>query len=299
MKRISWKVLKKNRFFYVMLIPIAVYFILFNYYPLVLGFVNSFQDVKLLGNTAFAGLNNYKKVTASPFYQQAFVNALIVNVGTFLLQFVWGLALAVLINEMRHKFSKSLVQSVTYLPNLLSWSVVGGIWITILSPSGMVNGILQKMLGKDFRRIAFMAESAWARPIFIFTGAWKTAGYTAVLFLAAIVGIDPNLYEAATIDGASRFQQISHIALPSLVPTMKVVTVLGTMGILRNFDQVFIMGNSNIFDKIRNLLMLIYVDGITKFKIGLSTAAATMVLLVTLVISFIVRKLLKYDEAYD
>lgn len=289
----------RYKFFYIMLLPIAVYFLIFNYYPLILGIQKSFYDVKLLGGGDFVGLGNYQTVLNSPFYKEAFVNTLVVNFSTFILQFAWGLILALLLNEVRKKVLKSAIQSVTYLPNMLSWSVVGGIWIAVLAPTGMINGFLSLIFGEDFRAITFMAETALARPIFIFTGAWKGAGYTSVLFLAAIVGIDPSIYEAAQIDGASRMQQLFKITVPNLVPTMKTVTVLSMMGIMRNFDQIYVMRNSTIDFKVRNLLYLIFDEGTAKFKVGPATAAATIVLIITLIISFITRKLTRYDQTYD
>lgn len=296
---VTWKKLKKNRFVYLMLLPIAAYFIVFSYYPLGLGLVNSVQDVKILGNATFCGLDNYISVLKNPQYSQAFLNALIVGVGTFALQFVWGLAIALLLNEVRSKVLKSVVQSVTYIPYLLSWSVVGGLWMMLFAPTGMVNGFLQMIGGADFQPIVFMSEPKFARAIMIFTGAWKGAGYYAVLFLAAIVGIDPSIYESASIDGASRLRQIFQITVPNIVPTMKVVTVLGAMGVLRNFDQIFIMGTSSILDKVRNLLYLIYTQGITQFKVGPATAGATLVLIGTLIISAVVRKVIRYDDTYE
>ena len=295
-EKFDWKKLKKHRFVYLMLLPIAVYFIVFSYYPLALGFVNSFQDVKMLGSATFCGLSNYQEVISNPQYSQAFINSLIVGIGTFIVQFAWGLVIALLLNEVRSKVLKSVVQSVTYIPYLLSWSVVGGLWMILFSPSGMVNGMLETLSSGNFQPIVFMSEPAYARTIMIFTGAWKGAGYYAVLFLAAIVAIDPSIYESAMIDGASRLRQITQITVPNIVPTMKVVTVLGAMGVLRNFDQIFIMGTASILDKVRNLLYLIYNDGIVQFKIGPASAAACIVLLATMVISFTVRKLIRYDQ---
>lgn len=293
------KKLNRHRFIYLMLLPIAIYFIVFSYYPLMLGLVSSFQEVKLLGGATFAGLQNYEAVLQSPLYSKAFVNTLIVGVGTFVLQFVWGLIIALLLNEVRSKVAKSALQTVTYIPYLLSWSVVGGLWMMLFSPTGMINGLLELLKGANFQPIVFMSEPAFARAIMIFTGAWKGAGYYAVLFLAAIVAIDPSIYESASIDGASRLRQMFGITLPNIVGTMKVVTMLGVMGLLRNFDQIFVMGKSTILDKIQNLLYLIYTQGITQFKIGNATAAATLVLIATLVISAIVRKLIRYDETYE
>lgn len=287
--------MRRYRFIYVLLLPVLAYFLIFSYYPMALGIFNSFREIKLLGGATFVGFKNYQTIFASPVYTQAFVNTLIVGAGTFLLQFAWGLVLALCLSELRHKLTRSFYQTVTYIPNLLSWSVVGSIWITLLSPNGLINGLLELIQGENFRTVVFMSERSFARFIMIFTGAWKGAGYYAALFLAAIVAIDPTLYEAASIDGASRFQQIVSITVPAVVPTLKTVTILGMMGLLRNFDQIFVMANSSIMDKVRNLLYLIYNDGIVQFKVGPASAAACVVLLATMVISFTVRKLIHYD----
>ena len=284
---------------YLLLLPVLIYFLMFSYYPLVLGIFKSFQKVKLLGGYEMVGLSNYEEIFKSGQYRQAFINSLAVGSGTFLFQFIWGLLIAVLLNEVRNKVGKSLFQTVTYIPYLLSWSVVGGLWIAILSPSGMINGILEAFQGNAYSPVVFMSEEAYARTIMIFTGAWKGAGYFAALFLAAMIGIDGTLYESARIDGATKIQQIRYITLPVIVPTMKVVTVLSVMGILRNFDQIFDMMNASISDKVKNLLVLIYEQGIIQFNVGTATAAATVVLAATLVITSAVRRLLKYDEIYS
>ncbi len=294
-----WQKVKRYRQIYILMIPVLIYFLVFSYYPLILGIVKSFQEVKLLGGSQFVGLANYMEIFQDSQYSQAFVNSLIVGCGTFVLQFVWGLLIAVLLNEIRTKVLKSFFQTVTYIPYLLSWSVVGGLWITILSPTGMVNGFLELLQGMDYSPIVFMSEESFARMIMIFTGAWKGAGYFAALFMAAIVGIDGSLYESARMDGATRIQQIFRITLPMIKPTMKVVTVLSVMGVLRNFDQIFVMMNAAISDKVKNLLVLIYEEGIIQFNVGTATAAATIVLIATLIITTIVKKLLRYEDIYD
>ena len=295
----TWKKVKRYRGIYLMMCPVILYFVVFSYYPLLLGLINSFQKVKLLGGSQFVALENYKYVAANSAYQHGLINSLIVGIGTFFLQFVWGLSIAIFLNEVKSKVTRSFIQTITYIPYLLSWAVVGGLWITIFSPTGMINGILERICGDGYTPIVFMSEPVYARAIMIFTGAWKGAGYFAALFLAAIVSLDESLYEAAQIDGASKMQQIIKITIPQIVPTMKIVTVLSAMSVLRNFDQIFIMGNASINEKVQNLLVLIYNDGILKFDVGTATAAATMVLIVTMLISFLVRKLLHYDQAYD
>lgn len=293
-----WKQLKRYRFIYALLVPVAVYFIIFSYYPLALGIVLSFQKSKLIGPSEFVAFENYKEVFVNPLYYEALFNTLAVGICTFIVRFALGLTIALALNEIKNKIIRSSVQSVTYLPHILSWSIVGGMWLTILSPSGLLNGLMELVRGSAFSPIIFMSETTMARTIMVLTGAWKGAGYYAVLFLAAIVSIDQRLYEAAEIDGATRLQQITFITVPNLVSTMKVIILLESMALLRNFDQIFVMGNSNIYDKVRNLLYLIYSDGIINFKVGLATAAATMLLIVTFIISTIVRKVFKYDQTY-
>lgn len=291
--------IRKYKSIYLMFIPIAIYFIVFSYYPLILGIISSFRESILIGTPKFVGIENYKNVLSNPLYSEAFVNTIIVNFLTFVVQFVFSLFIALSLNEVKNKMIRSGIQTVTYIPNLLSWAIVGGMWIRILSPTGMLNNILKLIYGNNFNPIVFMAEPRFARTIMVLTGAWKGAGYFAVLLLTAIVSIDQSIYESASIDGATRFKQILYITVPNLVPTMKVITVLGSMNFLRNFDQIFIMGNANIYSKVRNLLYLIYTEGIVNFKIGIATAAATMVLIATFIISTIVRRLTRYDETFN
>lgn len=295
--RKTLKLIKKYKAIYFMMIPVLVYFLVFSYYPLVLGMIQSFQKNKLIGTPDFAGLSNYKAIFKNYQFRQAFVNSFVIGIGTQALTFVLSLILALSINEVRRKFTKEVMQTVTYLPNLFSWTVVGGMWVFILSSNGLVNG-LRATLGFT-KSIQFLAEEKYAQPIMILTGAWKSVGYYAILFMASIVSIDTSVFEAAQIDGASRIRQITSIIIPELIPTMKVIIVLCTMGLLRNFDQVFIMGNSSILDKVRTLLLFIYTEGITKFQVGTATAAATVVLIATMVVTFIVRKVIRYDEVDD
>lgn len=299
MNRSMRKKIMRYKGIYLMLVPVLIYFLIFSYYPLILGILKSFQEVKLLGGSTFVGMENYKEILTSSQYKQAFVNSVIVGGGTFIFQFVWGILIALLLYEIKNKIAKSVFQTVTYIPYLLSWSVVGGLWITLLSPTGMVNGFLKLFAEGHYTPIVFMSEASLSRFIMIFTGAWKGAGYFAALFLAAMVGIDPSLYESARIDGANRMQQLTKITIPVIVPTMKVVTVLFVMAILRNFDQIFIMMNASNSDKVKNLLVLIYEQGILQFDVGTATAAATVVLIATMIITTVVKKLVKYDEIYS
>ncbi|WP_207725850.1 carbohydrate ABC transporter permease [Clostridium sp. DJ247] len=287
--------IKKYKAIYLMMLPVLLYFIVFSYFPLILGMIQSFQKNKLIGTPEFTGISNYKEVLGDYQFHQAFQNSLTIGIGTQILTIIFALFLSLGINEVRNKFTKSAIQTVTYIPNLFSWAVVGGMWVFVLSTNGFINNILTFTGAQS---VQFLAEAKYAQTIMILTETWKYTGYYAVLLLAGIVSINPNVFEAAQIDGASRVKQIRKIIIPHLVPTIKVIIMLGTMGLLRNFDQVFVMGNPAIMDKVRTLLLYIFTEGITQFKVGKATAAATMVLAATLVITFIIRKLIKYDEGY-
>lgn len=290
-----WKQIKKHKAIYIMMAPIILYFSIFSYYPLILGLIQSFQKNKLIGAAVFSGLSNYKEVLSDYRFSQAFNNSLIIGVGTLFATFICAVVLAISVNEIRKKNIKTTMQTVTYLPYLFSWTVVGGLWVFILSYNGMLNGLLSII---NIEATHFLSEPKNSQIIMILTSVWKNIGYYAVLLLASIVTINPSIFEAAQIDGASRFKQIRKIIIPQIVPTMKVIVVLGTMGLLRNFDQVFVMGNPTIMDKIRTLLLYIYEEGILQFKVGKATAAATIVLISTFIITAIVRKVIKYDDNY-
>lgn len=287
--------IKKYKAIYIMMIPVLLYFIVFSYYPLILGMIQSFQKNKLIGTLEFTGISNYKEVLGDYQFHQAFQNSLTIGIGTQILAIILALIMSLGINEVRNKFAKASMQTVTFIPYLFSWTVVGGMWVFVLSTNGLINNILALIGAKS---VQFLAEERYAQLIFILTETWKSIGYYSILLLAGIVSISPNLFEAAQIDGASREKQIRKIIVPQLIPTLKVIIMLGTMGLLRNFDQVFVMGNSAIMDKVRTLLVYIYTEGITQFKVGKATAAATIVLIATLALTFVIRKLIRYDDAY-
>lgn len=278
---------------YLMIVPVFVYFAIFTFYPLGLGLVQSFQRVRLIGAPTFIGLDNYNFVLNDPIFIRSMGNSVVVGTVSLFINLACALVLTIAINEVRNRLAKSIIQTASFLPYLFSWTVVGGMWLQILAHSGMVNNLLVSL---GFDRIPFFTTAAWGRPVILFTNAWKQAGYFVVLMLASVVSIDPTIYEAARIDGASRMKQIRYIIIPQAWPTIKTLLVLGATGVLRNFDQVLIMSRPVTKDSIRTLLLYIYEEGITKMKIGTATAAATVVMVITLLITIIVRRIARYEQ---
>jgi putative aldouronate transport system permease protein len=289
------KFMKQYSVLYLMLLPVIAYFLMFSYYPLIKGLLISFQDYRLMGNRPFIGFTNYKAVLDDPVFWQVLRNTLTIGLGILVFNFTAPLVVALALNEVLQTWFKRTAQMILYIPHLLSWVVVGGMWIFMLSPdTGLINLLLLK-LGLS-HPIHFLAQTTWARWIMILIATWKDMGFNCILFLAGIVSINPSLYEAARMDGASRWQQIRLITVPQLSNTMKVIFLLNSLGILRIFDEVFILRNPSTATKVDVLMMYTYQKGIIDIKIGFASAASFFVVLFTLALTLLVRKATRFDE---
>jgi putative aldouronate transport system permease protein len=286
--------MRKFRALYLMFFPVALYFALFNYYPFAKGIVMSFQGNRLIGPKPFVALANYREVIADSDFLRALLNSIVIGLADMGLYFALSLFLALCIAELGSRFAKRAVQTIAYLPYLFSWSVIAGVWILIFDQRGIVNAI-GGFLGA--KAVFFLAEPGLARPLIVGMGVWRSIGYFALLFTVAITDIDPSLYEAARIDGASRARQVLSVTLPCLRGAMKVVIVLLVMGVLTHFDEMFVMQNPANKTRISTLLVYVFDMGITKFKTGFATAGATLVMGGTLLLVGLARRAVKYDEA--
>lgn len=286
--------IRKYRYLYLMMVPVIVYFLIYSYYPLLKGLIISFQDYKLIGNRPFIGFANYKAVLADPEFLRVFVNTIILGGGMLIIGFFAALAVALLLNEVFVNSFKKTAQMVLYIPHLLSWVVVGGMWIFLLSPDTGIINLLLDALGR--KPIPFLSDDHLARWTIILIAVWKDMGYTCILFLAGIASINPALYETARIDGASRWQQIRYVTIPQLYGTMKVVFLLNTLGILRIFDPSFILGNPETASKVNVLMVYTYDKGIVQFKIGFASAASFFVVILTFALTLLVRWMTRFDE---
>ena len=288
------RAIRKFRSLYLMFIPVALYFAVFSYYPFAKGIEMSFRGNRLIGPKPFVGLANYRDVLVDPDFLRAVANTLVIGLADMALYFALALFLALCIAELPGRIARRTVQTASYLPYLFSWSVIAGVWILVFDQKGLANA-LAGLLGA--KSVSFLAEPDLARPLIIGMGVWRSVGYFAVLFAVAINDIDPTLYEAAQIDGASRLRQVASVTLPCLRPTMKVVVVLLAMGVLTHFDEMFVMQNPANKSRIATLLVYVFDQGITKFKTGLATAGSTLVMAGTLVLAAAVRKAVRYDDA--
>jgi putative aldouronate transport system permease protein len=286
MNRRTFRLMKSHAWLYVMILPVLVYFAIFIYWPLYQGIVSSFQEFRLLGGSEWVGTANYEAIWNDAKFWQVVRNTLLIGGGILVFGFLPPIIIALALNEVRLLVFKKLAQTTVYLPHLFSWVVIGGMWIYLLSPSG---GLINELLALvNVGPVRFLTSTDWARTMMIGLPIWKDAGYAAIIYLASITSISPTLYEAARIDGASRFQQAYQITLPLLKGTMKVVFMLNILGLLRIFDQIFVMRNGVTQRGIDVLMTYVYDLGIQQYELGPASAISVMVLVTTLLMTAIV-----------
>ncbi|SDF12692.1 ABC transporter permease [Limimaricola pyoseonensis] len=257
--------------YYLMLAPGLIYFALFHYLP-VWEAKLAFEDLRIIGPNLWVGLKHFAQLFASPAFFEVLANTLIISAMKIAFVFPLPILLALLLNEVRSGRFRRGVQSVIYLPHFLSWVVIAGIFIAALSPGDGVINDLRDMVGLERR--SFMTESGSIRWVLVWSEAWRSAGWDSLLYFAAIMSIDPALYEAAEMDGASRWQKMRYITLPGIVPTIATLFILN-VGLFLNagFDQVFNLSNDAIRDKIDIIDTYVYRLGITGGQFSLATAA--------------------------
>ena len=236
-----------NRGFYLMFLPIFIYVLIVSYWPL-LGIRYSFYDYTLK-KIEFVGFKHFNKMFSDAEFWRAFINTLELSVAKLLITTFTVVIVSVFINEMANLFAKKILQTVIYLPHFMSWTVTAAIFTLFLSTSstGFVNETL-KNWGWIKESIDFMHETALWRPVYYLVNIWKETGWGTVIFLATLSGINPELYEAADIDGATRLQKIWYVTVPELLNTIIIVLILNLAKVLNLFESVFVMYNNRVFE---------------------------------------------------
>jgi len=239
----TWKKLKKTKYLQLMIIPGIIYFIIFHYIPMY-GIIIAFKDYNMkLGilGSRWVGFENFVRFFNHPHFFRLVRNTFLLNLYNLIWSFPAPIILALFLNEVRNLTYKKIVQTVSYLPHFISTVSVVGIIFMLLSPQG---GLVNNVLGKLFNiePIYFVAEPKWFRTIFIVSGIWQNVGWDAIIYIAALTAINYELYEAATIDGASRFKQMLHISIPGILPTISIMLILRIGGMMSsNTDKVLLL----------------------------------------------------------
>lgn len=255
----TWKRAVANKEKYVLILPGIVWYAIFAYIPifgLSLAFKKYVAKLGLFGSP-WIGLYNFNNVFADPAFFASILTTIKINVGRLLFVFPIPILFALMINELRLGRFKKILQSIYTFPNFLSWVIVASIMISILGQRGLVNSLRGELFGAE--PVAFLGKPNYFLPVVYLTDIWKTAGWSAIIYMASISGIDVEQYEAAEIDGSTRLQRIWYITLPSIKSTIMVMFILAVGRLMSDgFDQIFNLSNSATIKVAETLDMYIY-----------------------------------------
>ncbi|HZY41985.1 MAG TPA: ABC transporter permease subunit [Anaerolineae bacterium] len=284
----------KHRWLYVLITPPLLYFLVFKYWPLWNTQI-AFKDFKpLLGVEAspFAGFKHFTAFFNSFYFGQLIGNTLTFSALKLILGLPMAIILALALYETRFSFMRKIAQNMAYLPHFLSWVIVFGILLAMLSPgSGLINDMIKAAGGQP---IAFLTSPEWFRIVVIGSDIWKETGWSTIIYLAALLAIDPVLFEAASVDGASRVQRIRHISLPGILPVIVVVTLLRLGTILdAGFSQIFVLYSLPVYSVGDIIDTWVYRQGILEFQFSLATAVGLFKGLIGLTLLVVSNKIAK------
>ncbi|MFB9328150.1 ABC transporter permease [Paenibacillus aurantiacus] len=278
-----------QRYLMLLTLPAVVWMIVFNYIPMY-GVVIAFQEYTPFQgflHSPWIGLANFRELFNDPTFTQSLTNTFKISIAKLVFGFPAPIILALLLNELVYKRFKRIVQSLTYLPHFVSWVLVVGFMYTLLDPdTGVVTRLLEAlgMIGPD---TMLMGDPKAFLPLVVFTEVWKSIGWNSIIYLAAIAGIDPQLYEAGVMDGANRFQRIWHITLPALKPTIVILLILSIGGLINsNFDQMYLMQNSMTQDAANVLSVYSYEMGLVLGRFSYGTAVGVFQSVVAFILMY-------------
>ncbi|MFD0869429.1 Maltose transport system permease protein malF [Chlamydia abortus] len=293
----KWASIRKEWGLYLMLIPGLVFLLIFKYTPMY-GLVIAFQDFSIfrgISGSEWVGLKHFEKLMVNDQFLSVFRNTVIISVYKLIFLFPAPIIIAILLNEIRKMMFKKVVQSIIYLPHFISWVIVSGLFINLLSLNGgIVNTLIEKLGGEP---IGFFMDQNVFRPLLVVTEGWKEVGWGTIVYLAAISSIDPQLYEAAKMDGANKFQQMWHVTLPGMASTIVLMLILRLGSMLEaGTEQILVMYNPVVYNVADVIGTYVYRVGLGASDYSFSTAVGLFesVVAFTLVVTgnFICRKYL-------
>ena len=263
----------RHRWFYLLLIPPLLYYLIFRYIPIYNAQI-AFKDffaLKGVEGSPWIGFQHFETFFKSFYFNELIVNTVVFSTAKLLLGLPIAIVLALAIHESQFLLFRSLVQTITYLPHFLSWVIMLGLLLALLSPSsGMINETIKSLGGQP---IPFLTTPVWFRQVVILSDIWKETGWSTILYLAALLGINPDLYEAAAVDGASRWRRIWHISLPGIIPVVVLVTLLRLGNILdAGFSQIFVLYSVPVYSVGDIIDTWVYRSGVLDFQFSLATA---------------------------
>lgn len=279
---------------YLLLVPVIAYFIIFHYWPMygVQIAFKHFSPMKGITGSEWIGFIHFERFFDSFFFSRLLWNTVGISVYELLVGFPIPILLALMINEVRSSRFKRLVQTVTYAPHFLSTVVLVGMLVTFLSPT---SGVINHLLGVfGIEPVSFMTEASWFKTLFVGSNIWQNAGWSSIIYIAALTNIDPQMHEAAMIDGAIRMKRIWHINLPGIMPTIIILFVLNIGSIMNvGFEKVFLMQNDLNMEASDVFATYVYRSGVLGAQYSFASAVGLFNSMVNLILLFSVNRAAK------
>jgi putative aldouronate transport system permease protein len=294
-----WKRMWKAKTMYLFILPTLVYFLIFSYIPYY-GLTIAFKDFKIfLGIEAspWVGFKYFNDFFNSPDFGRLLKNTVLISLYRITFGFPIPILFALLLNEVRHSLFKRVIQTVTYFPNFLSWVVYGGIILTFIQPTGIVNTFAQAL---GYSSIDILTSTKYFVPMLIITDIMKNFGFGAIIYLASLSNIDPQLYEAAIVDGARKLKQIWHITLPGIRPTIIVMLVLSLGNVMNaGFDQIFNLYNASVYEVTDIIDTFVYRIGLQGAQYSVGTAVGMFKGVIGFVLIFASNSMIRRTGEYS
>ncbi|MFZ5366910.1 MAG: ABC transporter permease [Spirochaetota bacterium] len=304
MRKSIWQTFKEQRHLQIMALLGVVWMLVFNYAPMygiIVAFKKNYKITESLFSLSFLktpwadanGFQHFINFIKDPEFGNILANTLGMSILKLVIGFPLPIAFAILLNELRSPRFKRWVQTISYLPHFLSWVVLGGILTNWLSNTGLINQVLM-LAGLSKEGFSFLAEPKYFWGIVVISDIWKELGWSAIIYLAAIVGIDPELYEAATVDGASRFRQIFAITLPSIKGTITILFILAVGNLLNsNFDQILVLWNPLNASRANVIDIYVYHVAMRSMRYSYASAIGLFKSVVAFILLFIANRVTK------
>lgn len=268
----SLRDLRINKYVYLMLLPVVAYYIVFYYVPMY-GLQIAFKDYSVglgMWNSEWVGFRHFESFFESYYFWRLLRNTLLLSFYELLFGFPASIILALLLNELRSNVLKRFVQTVTYMPHFISIVVISGMLVDFLARDGLINNILG-LFGVD--PVAYLGESSWFRTIFVSSNIWQNIGWGSIIYLSAMSSIDPSMYEAAKVDGASRWKQMLHVTLPGIMPTVVILLILQIGSFMTvGTDKILLLYNSTTYETADVIGTFVYRKGILESDFSYSAA---------------------------
>ena len=297
-KKRSWKHLKKDlyraRAIYLMILPVVVWFLLFQYWPMTWLSISFFDYNLYLGfvGSKFVGFQNFIKFFTGMDFWRLMRNVLLLNFYALLVGFPAPIIFALFLNEMRSAKVKKVIQTVSFLPYFISMVAFVSLVTEFLSPSTGLSADILKFFGKE--PIYFLGDAKYFRTIMVFSGIWQTMGYSAIVYLSALTAVDVNLYEAAMVDGANRWNRLIHITIPCIMPTIVVMFILRIGSLINaNFEKIYLFQNSANLEVSEVIQTWVYKRGMVKYDYSMGTTAGLFNGIVALILVVMANRLSK------